>query len=111
MFNLALAELLKSLVYQVSWSLFSESLALVVLNFSKIVVLVVIWVVLIRQYCVYLQCEKISLLDKYERLKQNILLSSKLYRYTSLKQLKNRSLKMKDPLSFMLKNSRTLRGS
>ena len=96
MFNLALAELLKSLVYQVSWSLFSESLALVVLNFSKIVVLVVIWVVLIRQYCVYLQCEKISLLDKYERLKQNILLSSKLYRYTSLKQLKNRSLKMKD---------------
>ena len=36
MFNLALAELLKSLVYQVSWSLFSESLVLVVLNFSKL---------------------------------------------------------------------------
>ena len=36
MFNLALAELLKSLVYQVSWSLISERLELVVLNFSKL---------------------------------------------------------------------------
>ena len=38
--NLALAKLLKSLVYQVSWSLFSESLVQVVLN--------------LRQYGVYI---------------------------------------------------------
>ena len=34
-FNLALAELLKCLVYQVSWPLLFKSLVLVVLNFSK----------------------------------------------------------------------------
>ena len=58
MFHLSLPELMKSLVYQVSWSLFSTSGP----EFLTIEVLVLIWAVLIRQDFVYLLTNAIGLI-------------------------------------------------